>query len=306
MRLEDKLNASFDPNTPVDMLVQFASDESRDVRVNTVVNPSLPSSVRARMAIEDDDIVVRVQAIRHNKWSLAEFEEFVRIPSVMIKAAVASNIHTPVSILKLLFQETTENVMQALAANPNTPEAWLDRYNTPKYRRYLATNPNAPVYLLEELAFDKDYAVRQIVAGHKNMPVRILEKMAEENDDYYSVVNAAICNANMLLPNIEKLTNSKKTTTRALTTHSPHITPQLLHKLSKDKEVRVRVEVMVCKNATPGIVLSFLRDENNAMREDAQKYIEAWEDHLFYEGIEELGYSHLSYLPRNWIMKAIS
>lgn len=306
MSLEEKIALAFDPETPVDVLVRLAADESHEVRMNTVMNPSLPSEVRAKLAKEDETVGVRIQATKHNNWSLEEFEQLVQTPGVMIKTAISANVNTPASILKLLVDETNESILQGLAGNPNTPEEWLGKYNTPKYRRYLAANPKAPVYLLEELASDDDYMVRHTVAEHKNTPAQTLEQIAEDNDEYYMVVYSAITNPNMLLPNIEKLANSKNITTRALTARSPHATPQLLYKLSKDKEVRVRAEVMISKNVTPGIMLSFLRDEDSEIREDVKAYIEAWEDQLFYEGIEELGYSHLNFLPRNWIVKAIS
>ena len=61
------------------------------------------------------------------------------------------------------------------------------------YRQKLdaVSNPNTPVSVLEILATDKDYYIRQQVARNRNTPVSLLETLATD-EDYYVRYRAAM------------------------------------------------------------------------------------------------------------------
>ena len=89
-----------------------------------------------------------------------------------------------VNLIQEAVKMTGYNILEKVLNNNPSPEVFAIFSVDENYmgRRYVAINPNTPVYLLEKLALDEDSFVRYYVADNPNTPANMLEKLALDED----------------------------------------------------------------------------------------------------------------------------
>ncbi|MEA3418728.1 MAG: hypothetical protein U9Q90_04950 [Campylobacterota bacterium] len=105
--------------------------------------------------------------------------------------AVAKNHHTPSDILEKLSHDNINLVRALVATNPSTPVSLLNTFFSDEkiVRDGLSGNPNTPEKLLKILAMDVDKMVRMRVAENPSTPTNILKELLDDSDK--DVVKAA-------------------------------------------------------------------------------------------------------------------
>ena len=102
---------------------------------------------------------------------------------------------TSPAILKLLAMESTPDIRQLVAENPNTSVAVIEQLAKDEdayVRSDVARNLNTPVTILEQLAKDDDSRVRRGVAENPSTPVSILEQFSHYLDEDFFIMDDAL------------------------------------------------------------------------------------------------------------------
>jgi predicted house-cleaning NTP pyrophosphatase (Maf/HAM1 superfamily) len=118
LSLDEKLELTQNPNTPVKTLKILATDKNSDVRCGVARNPKTPVEI------------VKILATDKNSW---------------VRYGVAQNPNTPVETFKVLATDNIASVRWEVAKNPNTPVETLKVLatdNIANVRIWVAENPN--------------------------------------------------------------------------------------------------------------------------------------------------------------------
>ncbi len=161
------------PDTDLDtiyiLLKNFPKDT--DIESNVAMALSLRTSVYERdkgthakmdemleTLAESDDMQARWAVAKNPHTSEAILLKLAKDPVNLVRALVANNPKTPVTILNELFNDE-KIVRDGLTGNPNTPEKLLKLFineNDRMARLRVADNPGATKAVLEALARDED------------------------------------------------------------------------------------------------------------------------------------------------------
>lgn len=210
------------PNTPADVLETLAKRSKGDSQVF--------------MAIADSPNVTPEIL----KWM------YDQGPTSGPLACIARNPKTPVAILRELSRTTDYHILANCAANPNTPnreKLQLNLHCNADYmaRRALATYSADPE-LLNALAADHNYQVRDAVAHNLNTSVETLWRLSDDRNDRV----------------------------RCEVTLHPNATPELLTKLSGDSCPDVRAHVAWQRKTPIEILEKLAEDPDETVSQDAQ------------------------------------
>jgi hypothetical protein len=181
--------------------------------------------------------------------------------------AIATNIKTPINILKKLALHQSNDVKEAVGGNPNTPVSILfelaanpcTRYkvatniNTPHeillkfvvdpelhIRMQVAKNNKAPSDILVTLANDHQAWVREAVASNVNTPIHTLQLLAQ--DSVEGVRNSLL--DNQQLPNEILDILVKYPSTHIKLSRYPNTSNDVLIRLSESQDINVHLELV--------------------------------------------------------------
>ncbi len=130
--------------------------------------------------------------------------------------------------------------------------------------RAIASNPNAPVQLLEALAKDEDPFLRMSVAENPSTPIHVLEALA--NDEYYFLRSSVAKNPSTPPRMLEVLGKDESDDVRFEVAINPNTTVQVLEALAKDKTV---AESLAYNPITPAHLLAAMaKSKNHDVRSD--------------------------------------
>ena len=185
-----------------------------------------------------------------------------------IKATIAKLSDEPIDIkLEVLADPNiTPDMLTDLSESNSDFEDWKVRYA-------IASNPNTPAAVLDKLATDEVDLIRRNVASNPNTSEATLLKLT--NDSYLAVLCAALQNPNctsnilnLLISNGDELLRRRIATNtqdidilsilvddenadvRYEVAINPHTTSELLHKLVSDSDRFVRREVASSQNTS--------------------------------------------------------
>lgn len=209
--IKTRLYVTANPNTPRDVLLKLGRSFPEQLLRNPVFsfllleNPNLLSDLLDEMPLNTlqdilkfeglpayvlqkfarhQDVWVRA-AIAFNPYTPVTLLEELATDREAIRQSVAHNHNTPHNILEKLAKDISWLVRQAVAANPSTPQNTLEELswdNQWHIRVAIASNPNTPTQILEKFRWDNDWGMRQALAQNPCTPVRILEQLASDSD----------------------------------------------------------------------------------------------------------------------------
>jgi cell division septation protein DedD len=184
-----------------------------------------------------------------------------------IRSNVASNPHTLVTLLEKLATDSDNSVRCNVASNPNTSVSVLEKLATDPYnyvRCNVASNPHTPVTSLEKLATDSDNSVRFNVARNPNTPVSVLEKLATDSDNW--VRRNLASNPNTPVSVLEKLASDSVWEVRRNVASNPNTSVSVLEKLATDSNDNVRRNVASNPNTSVSVLEKLATDSNDNVR----------------------------------------
>jgi pentose-5-phosphate-3-epimerase len=209
--IKTRLYVTANPHTPRDVLLKLGRSFPEQLLRNPVFsfllleNPSLLSDLLDEMPLNTLQDILKFEGLpayvlqkfarHHDVWVRAAIAfnpntpvtllEELAIDRDVVRQSAAHNLNTPRSILEKLAKDISWLVRQAVAANPSTPHNTLEELswdNQWHIRVAIASNPNTPTRILETFRWDNDWGMRQALAQNPNTPVRILEQLALDKD----------------------------------------------------------------------------------------------------------------------------
>jgi hypothetical protein len=210
LSFDQKLDLSFDPKTPSEILEVLANDEVQGapgsydenfaLRRNVAGNPNAPIHLLKRLA-GDDESEVRWEVAKNPSITQEMIEAFSKDEDYI--AAVASNEKCPSETLQAFAKIKDDSVREAIAANPNCPLALIKKWAKLKdesIRACVSGNPSTPVEILESLAADDEASVRMMVACNPSCPAHLLVQLSEDDDSEVRryVAQSECCSAEVL------------------------------------------------------------------------------------------------------------
>ncbi len=206
------------PATLADVLRQLACHKNARVRYEVGRNPRVPTDTKLQLMADCEEIPglgsVRSALASNPDTPPNILESLAKENYSNVREKVAQNPNTPLSILQELtmdkngevacvasqiikLRQSSYGVLDFSKESIKVAEI-LETYQRPDWnknwsnRGHAASNPNTPIFLLEELAKDKEEMIRQGVASNPQTPIHILEQLAQ--DDSRHVRNAIACN----------------------------------------------------------------------------------------------------------------
>ena len=198
-----RLHVTLNPNTPTDILLElgrsFPEQLLRNPRYPLLLqeNPNLlAGTLQNLLKLEGLPVYVLEKFAKHqNVWVRAEIAINANTPVTIleelardrdtVRQSVAHNLNAPKSILQELAKDINWRVRQAVASNPNTAENTLEELswdNQWHIRVAVASNPSTPTRILDNFRWDNDRGMRQALAQNPNTPTAILKQLAFDKD----------------------------------------------------------------------------------------------------------------------------
>lgn len=209
--IKTRLYVTANPSTPADVLLKLGNSFPEQLLRNPVFSflllehPHLLPNLLDEMPLNTLQDILKLEGM-----PIHILEKFAQHQDVWVRAAIAFNAHTPITILeelakdqdvirqsvaynsnaprnllKMLAKDINWLVRQAVAQNPNTPQNTLQELsgdNQWHIRVAVASNPNTPTRILETFRWDNDGGMRQALAQNPNTPAKILEQLLWDND----------------------------------------------------------------------------------------------------------------------------
>lgn len=206
------------PATLPDVLRQLACHKNPRIRYEVARNPRVPTDTKLQLMTDCEEIPglgsVRSALASNPDTPPTILESLAKENYSMVREKVAQNPNTPLSIIQELTMDKNGEVActasEIIKLRQSSYEVLdfsneskrianiLETYQRPDWnknwsnRGHAASNPHTPIFLLEELAKDKEEMIRQGVASNPKTPINILEQLAK--DDSRHVRNAIACN----------------------------------------------------------------------------------------------------------------
>lgn len=282
--LETRLAIAQAQDTSLEMLQQLATDKTEEVRRAIALNPNADKALLRSLGAEFPEEVIQNPMFGLLLLENPE-ESFVRL-------SLARSTTASLDLLEECAQSTEEELLIAVAVNPNTPlhvleqlvsqppalsdHEYMEREDYRLIFKEIVHNPNVSAALLRTIS-EQWGIVESEVARNPKTPVDLLEKFSTWNN---STILLALCQ-NMATPQsiIEKLViGSFQTVREAAKVHPnapqnleelqgfieghPKTSPELLEKLASDSRSDVRSRVAQNSN-TPIAALERLALDDN-------------------------------------------
>lgn len=281
------------PRTPVNILTKLAKDSSLEVKKRIAKNPNTPIDALEYLWQEDK----LFEPKNHNTPGYIISEVIAKTSDSEKLTKILENYggQLPVSCLKKLAMHGSNIVRGYVARRSNTPLSVLERLTYDDYwftQCSLASNPNTPPYLLEELLikwrdadaknhyqlcwqlaqrrdlppnlFDylvsiDNYRIRQAVAENTSTPEYILEKLTNRNFLKHFL------NRDDIQDNYSNCYSSDDYLLRCLA-YNKSLTHKLLDILSQDPSPDVRICLISHPNLTPELWIKLANDQSFEVR----------------------------------------
>lgn len=224
---ETRLAIATDVSTSIDLLNQLAKDEDAEVHQAVASNPNTSQDVLLKLGKEFPEEIVNNPIFN---ILLLESPE-----SHFYRLSLARSSTTPLETLTNLAQLPDEEILCAIALNPNTPVSILEQlvlhppqiydYDDPDGTEFdrlfscIANNPNTPESLLIQLA-EHSGGVQYAIAQNPKTPVAILEKFANWRN--FTMHKAIVKSPNAPTAVLEKLAGEQAEEIRNLIKAHPN------------------------------------------------------------------------------------
>ena len=265
---------------PVSLLTWAAGHWDEKIQLAVAMNANAPEEAMQRLqesvyqAVREAVRVKLVTTLRQDPEQAFEQAVRERLGSLELKELLKSWSSGDIglaqwSALPISFRIETSSNKKALKGIRvgMLPQAVFDRLASLPCVEILlevASNPNAPVQLLEALAKDEDFYLRCHVAANPSTPLHVLEVLAKDKD--IDVRCEVAGNPNTAVHVLEALAKNKSTFETLAT--NPNTPAHLLEALAKSKAYYVRREVAANPSTPDHLLVAMAKDKSNDVRSE--------------------------------------
>jgi hypothetical protein len=169
---------------------------------------------------------------------------------------LAKNPNTSHEILHELSGSKFEHIRQYVALNPSASEATLEDLatDTNQICQAVAANPKTPIYLLEELATYEYWEVRCRVAQNPNTPIPLLKKLSKDKscDVYLGVLQNPNAPIDWLIEAFDR--SEESGLIRYTLAQNASLPIYIIEELACDFDRYIRTEVASNPNCPPHVL----------------------------------------------------
>lgn len=292
---------AWNPNTPLELLAELATDDKTLVRINLALSPYTPSPILSLLA-QDENAEVR----QNVAWNFNTPDDVLEQLTGQLAVLNYSYLHTlevngyktPVKAIEQMASDRRSNVRKGVAKYRNTPAKILEQLAKDEevgVRRMVALNVNTPFcVLLGQLADDRDLGVRSAVAirlnaigvtpfsvlSATNLP-QILSSLEEAREfqgkekldrNSMTIRDFLPENSHALESLQQFLAHHENSSARRFVAQLPDAPLNLLEELAQDKEENVRLGVAMNQNAPVSLLEKLAKDEQDEIRRCVAKH----------------------------------
>jgi hypothetical protein len=206
-------NIAANPNTPIEVLNQFAASPSLLVRSGVASNPVAPLQILERLSA-DEKSNVRAEVAQNQGIPLSMIEHLATDPDLAVQHALLKNPKTSQAVLEKFFDSTNEKVCVDLARHPNTPTEIVEQLagslaKTVRLTVIQRSDLNEKILeIAAEITFDlieeynvDDHDILAEIAKHPQTPVQLLYFLATHKHGSISEIDGdMIYHCNTLKP----------------------------------------------------------------------------------------------------------
>ncbi len=231
------------PNSPKHVLDELIKDPSVSVRRGLALNLNIPEDISLKLA--KDQILVQGLLAENNQISNSALDELLKIPDV--KENLVRNSKLTKDQLKQLVTTGDESIWLEVALNKNVSREILEEvYGTQTKNEdilaALASNPQVPRDILEDLSKNKSIDIRAAAAGNPNASVEMLKRIADSKDK--DPVRAGLaCNSTTPPEILTTLAKDAQSAVRECVAKHPGIPLGAVNFLAGDTVLVVRKEI---------------------------------------------------------------
>jgi hypothetical protein len=254
---------------------------------NALLDPELAFVIAVKRRLASVCPTDAIQAWRKGDIGLPQYTSLavgarLAVAGVNLQA-LASAVHLPISVQRLLAVDSDRSVREALAGSPFTDPDLLRTLARERHRWLLfeacvraavAANPKAPEEVLTALAKDEDSLVKLAVARNPQTPPETLKALSADQEHWVRSSAHGTLWRQMTSPAIPPLTldtwsRDPEASIRRAAASNPGTSPLVLETLSADPDRSVRVAV-AGNSGTPPLVRDLLLA---ALAEDTESWV---------------------------------
>lgn len=265
-----------DPNSPVDLLEQLASDPDLKVRQDVAKNPRTSLKALTILAADKSERV-RVAVAEHSLCGPALLDQLAADPYWGLRAVVAMHPLCSKTLLLKLADDPEPAVRAAVAGNQACPQDLFPELVTDKsdsVRRAVAANPACPAPFLEVLVKQKGFGIAQALVNNRACPPEILKQFgvrvsqAGPGADVY-----ALRYQPRPVDELRNLADSKNADIRLSVALNPACPPELLESLARDTNEAIAFEIARKPSCPPALSAAILENLSRSKDKDVLRAV---------------------------------
>ena len=158
-------------------------------------------------------------------------------------------------------------IRELVASNPNTPDYVLEQLaedEEPIVVMEVAANPNTPEYVLRQLADTDNFWVKAYLIYNPSVPKDVLQKFLQDVDEAI-IVDTLEAHPELILPNLDRLIRKGSCKVKEFLAKLDFI-PEQVSQLAKEDCIEVRIAIARNFNAPEKILGELSKDESSLVR----------------------------------------
>ena len=260
---EVKKKIALHPNTSPKTLVELFENYPEQVLNNPVLNLIL---------LEHPDFLEQLCKPYDYINSLAKLPIFfvewaVNHPQPSIRLLIADNNYVPINFLQKLAHDVDYDVRIYVASNVCMSDRNFESlYRESATNRTVNLYPDAALKIVCQLAQDKHFDVRYVVANNTGTPSYIIEQLSF--DPHPSVRNAVARNSKVSEEVLRRLVKDKDPTVVEAVARNLSIPHDLMEICAASKNKKIRYSVAENPKATKSILIKLASDVDTIVRQE--------------------------------------
>ncbi len=301
---------ALNPSTPPEVLQKLAHSSDATTRQHVAANPNTPTDVLLSLGsefpealldnpifslllLENPNLVHEIplstlrSLLKCETVPVSLLEQAANNSDMAVQLAVATNVHTPQTVLAKLMHnygevsnaaqlhvtlagEMTSGWHEAALKAIKTTDFTFSPYLNTEFKpeqciEQLEKRGLVPKFVIEQLAKHEHKSIRQLIARNPNLPVNLLEQLAQDGDK--EVRRNVAANPKTPVPFLERLAQDGDKEVRRNVAANPKTSAQFLEQLALDGDKEVRRDLAKNPNIPIQLLEKLARDSDDAVRE---------------------------------------
>jgi hypothetical protein len=235
---------------PTFIIKQLGQNRTQKFRKVLARSGNAPANLLERLSDNNLCTEIRAYLASNPQTPLSIIEKLAKDNNEQVRVGIAQNPNTPASILERLAKETSFDIRQAIAQNPNTPAKLVAYLQYLQVARNAAENPNTPPDELEVLASHDSNWILEAVAANPSTPISVLQQLLSTNPEISQILQTVVRDSTTPLSRLEQLADMEDNNICSGIATNPNM------------PMHLKVELAWSKSASESVCLAFASNPN--------------------------------------------